>query len=186
MGVNNAGNLLGWPAKAANTVANTDVVPEVAVANVVPLGQTTMAASSPVTIASDQSSVPHYVAPSSASAAAGTPKVAGASVDNLVACAAACNLQNSYITSSVAAWVFLINATSAPVNGTLTVGTASGNLQGCFELNKANTDWQGTINYNPGPWEQFSVGLTVTLSSTACPSLTKTANSVYLHAQVSP
>lgn len=49
LGVNNGGNLLGWPAKAANTVAATDVVPEVAVANTNNNGPAAASASSPVT-----------------------------------------------------------------------------------------------------------------------------------------
>jgi len=124
------------------------------------------------------------VVPSSSSTTAGTTAVAGASVSNLVGKASAGNLENAYVVSNAAGWVFLINATSLPANATLTVGTASGNLQGCFELVKANTDWQATISYNPGPWEQFSTGITIGISSTACPTLTAATTSVYLHAQV--
>ena len=124
------------------------------------------------------------VAPSSAPTATGTTAVAGSGVSNLVAKSSSGNLLNAYATSSSAGWLFVINATSLPSNSTLTVGTASGNLQGCFELAKANTDYQGTINYNSGPWEAFTVGIVIALSSTACPTLTVETTSVFIHAQV--
>jgi hypothetical protein len=116
--------------------------------------------------------------------ATGTIAAAGVGVSNLVAKASPGNLLNAYAVSSAAAWVFVINATSLPANATLTVGTASGNLQDCFELLKANTDYQGTITYNPGPWENFNTGITIGVSSTACPVLTAATTSVHLHASV--
>lgn len=111
-----------------------------------------------------------------------TPVIAGTSATNVVAKASAGNLLNAYVTSSAAGWIFLINAASLPGNATLTVGTASGNLQGCFELQKGVTDWQGSINYNPGPWEQFSTGIVVAISSTDCPVLTAASTGKYIHA----
>lgn len=101
---------------------------------------------------------------------------------SLVVKAGAGNLQNAYVTSSAAGWVFIINATSLPGNGTLTLGTASGNLQGCFELQKGVTDWQASINYNPGPWEAFNTGIVVAISSTDCPALTAASTGKFLHA----
>lgn len=58
MGLNVAGNLTGWTAKAGNTYSSTDVVPGIAVVNTNANGQATMANSSPVVIASNQASIP--------------------------------------------------------------------------------------------------------------------------------
>lgn len=49
LGVQSGANMIAWPAKAANTVAATDVVPEVAVANTLPTGPATAANSNPMT-----------------------------------------------------------------------------------------------------------------------------------------
>jgi hypothetical protein len=119
----------------------------------------------------------------STSTSAGTTVVAGTTATNVVAKASAGNLQNAYVTSSAAGWVFIINATSLPSNATLTVGTASGNLQGCFELQKGVTDWGASINYNPGPWEHFSAGIVVAISSTDCPVLTAAGTGKFIHSQ---
>jgi hypothetical protein len=48
IGVQSGANMIAWPAKAANTVATTDIVPEVAVANTNPNGRNTSANSSPI------------------------------------------------------------------------------------------------------------------------------------------
>jgi hypothetical protein len=123
------------------------------------------------------------IAQDSTSTSAGTTAVAGTTASSVVAKASAGNLQNAYVTSSAAGWVFIINATSLPSNATLTIGTASGNLQGCFELQKGVTDWGASINYNPGPWEHFSTGIVVAISSTDCPVLTAAATGKFLHSQ---
>jgi hypothetical protein len=123
------------------------------------------------------------IANSSVAGTAGTTAVAGTSSSSVVAKASAGNLQNAYVTSSSAGWVFIINATSLPSNATLTIGTASGNLQGCFELQKGVSDWGASINYNPGPWEHFSTGIVVAISSTDCPVLTAAATGKFLHSQ---
>ncbi|MBZ5616227.1 MAG: hypothetical protein LAO23_19640 [Acidobacteriia bacterium] len=112
---------------------------------------------------------------------AATTTVVG-SGSNLVVKTGAGNLQNAYVTSSAAGWVFIINAASLPGNGALTRGVAAGNLQGCFELQKGVTDWQASINYNPGPWEAFNTGIVVGISSTDCPTLTASATGTFLHA----
>jgi hypothetical protein len=61
MGANNGGNLIGLRSVVANATAATDQALEVAVANATPLGQALMASSSPVVIASNQSSFPTIV-----------------------------------------------------------------------------------------------------------------------------
>lgn len=48
IGVSSGGNMIAWPAKAANTVSATDVVPEVAVANAIQPGAAAPSGSSPV------------------------------------------------------------------------------------------------------------------------------------------
>jgi hypothetical protein len=123
------------------------------------------------------------IAQDSTSTSAGTTAVAGTSASSVVAKASAGNLQNAYVNSSAAGWVFIINATSLPSNATLTIGTASGNLQGCFELQKGVTDWGASINYNPGPWEHFSAGIVVAISSTDCPVLTAATTGKFIHSQ---
>jgi hypothetical protein len=124
------------------------------------------------------------VASDSSTTSAGTTAVAGTTATSVVGKASAGNLQSAYVTSSAAGWVFLINATSLPGNATLTIGTASGNLQGCFELQKGVTDWGASITYNPGPWEHFSTGIVVAVSSTDCPVLTAASTGKFIHAQV--
>jgi hypothetical protein len=121
--------------------------------------------------------------PDSSAGTSGTTAVAGTTASSVVAKASAGNLQNAYVTSSAAGWVFIINAASLPANATLTIGTASGNLQGCFELQKGVTDWGASINYNPGPWEHFSTGIVVAISSTDCPVLTAASTGKFLHSQ---
>jgi hypothetical protein len=123
------------------------------------------------------------IANDSSTGTAGTTAVAGTTASSVVAKSGAGNLQNAYVTSSAAGWVFIINATSLPSNATLTIGTASGNLQGCFELQKGVTDWGASINYNPGPWEHFSAGIVVAISSTDCPVLTAAATGKFIHSQ---
>jgi hypothetical protein len=123
------------------------------------------------------------IANDSGTGTAGTTAVAGTTSSSVIAKASAGNLQNAYVTSSAAGWVFIINATSLPSNATLTIGTASGNLQGCFELQKGVTDWGASINYNPGPWEHFSTGIVVAISSTDCPVLTAAATGKFIHSQ---
>ena len=48
IGVSNGGNMIAWPAVTASSATNSDVVPEVAVANVTPLGRAVAASASPV------------------------------------------------------------------------------------------------------------------------------------------
>lgn len=141
------------------------------------IDQTTPGTTNGISVASDAGTV-------TAGTTAITGTVSGTPASGLIGKASAGNLQSVYVTSSAAGWVFLVNSATVPGSSTLTVGTGSGNLQGCFELQKGVTDYQASINYNPGPWEHFSTGIAVALSTTACPVLTTSATGRLIHAQV--
>lgn len=73
------------------------------------------------------------------------------------------------------AWAEVINATTAPADGALTAGTASGDIELCRELPTGTAAVPSSYTYGaagePPVW--FSVGITIVVSSTAC--ATKTA-----------
>jgi hypothetical protein len=118
------------------------------------------------------------IAPTTGSAAGIAPGVAGSASSSVVLKASAGNLYSVYATSgSTQGWLMVFNATSLPGNGGTTAGTASGNLQDCIYAPANSTTG---INYNPGPVETFSVGITAAFSSTACSTLTASATA-YLH-----
>lgn len=102
IGVQSGSNMIAWPAKAANTVANTDVVPEVAVANALAPGANIAANSSPVVEATD------LVNNSTGVIAPATP--AGATVQGAATTLYGAQLYNI---GSSPAYLKLYNATSA-------------------------------------------------------------------------
>lgn len=109
-----------------------------------------------------------------------SPQVSGSAASSLVLKATAGNLYYISATVTAASWLMIFNATSAPVDGATTSGTASGNLQDCLAIPTGTT---GVINYSPGPPQSYSVGITAVISSTAC--ATKTAATVgFIHGVV--
>jgi hypothetical protein len=113
------------------------------------------------------------ITPSGAASSGIVPIVAGPSANSAVLKAAPGNFYGLTVTPTSAVYVFLINATSLPANATLTPGIASGNLQECLGVVPANLT--STFTFDSGPTEVFSTGITVALSSTACPVLTASA-----------
>jgi hypothetical protein len=81
------------------------------------------------------------------------------------------NFYGAYATCTAACWLFIINTTTTPVNATLTVGTASGNLADCVPI---AAGLAGSVSYPTFP-RAFSVGIYAAVSSTACPVLTLVA-----------
>jgi hypothetical protein len=124
-----------------------------------------------------------YVAGSYASGAipdiggAITAAQSGAAESNHVLKASAGNLYNAYATSTVAGYLMIFNSTSAPADGAVTP-------QDCIpsSLTQAGI-YAASINYNPGPIEPFTIGITVVWSSTGC--FTKTASATaFIHGVV--
>lgn len=109
-----------------------------------------------------------------------TPVIAGSAASSAVLKASAGSLYGVYANSTAAGWLMVFNATSAPGNGATTAGTASGNLQDCIPISAGGSNF---LNYNPGPPEAFSVGITAVVSSTACATLTL-ATTGFIHGSV--
>ena len=108
-------------------------------------------------------------APSPSASIGIAPVVAGSAVSSSVLKASGGNLYGAYATCTSACWLMIFNATSLPANGATTAGIASGNLQDCIPVAAGGFV---SINYNPGPPEVFSTGITAAISSTACGTLT--------------
>lgn len=117
--------------------------------------------------------------PDSTTSSSILPKV-GSGVSNVIAKASAGNLYSAYITAgSTPVWLFAINATSIPANATLTAGNASGNFQACIPI-PANT--AQSLMTSSGPSMQFSTGIVIAASSTACPVLTASTSPIFVSA----
>jgi hypothetical protein len=81
------------------------------------------------------------------------------------------NFYGAYANCSAACWLFVINTTTLPVNATLTTGTASGNLVDCIPI---AAGLASSVSYPTFP-RNYSVGIYMAISSTACPVLTLAA-----------
>jgi hypothetical protein len=116
------------------------------------------------------------IAPTAAAAAGITPVFSAAAESGHVLKASAGNLYNAYATSTVAGYLLIFNATSAPADGAVTP-------QDCVPGALTQTGiYAASINYNPGPAEPFTTGVTLVWSSTGC--FTKTASATaFLHGQ---
>ncbi len=95
--------------------------------------------------------------------------IAGSASSSLVLKAAAGHLIGAYANCTAACWLMIFNSATAPSNGATTASTASGGLQDCIPIAAGGV---GNISYAPYPLEFFSVGITATISSTACGTLT--------------
>ncbi len=108
------------------------------------------------------------------------PVIAGSSSSGVVLKASAGNLYGVYAVCTAACWLMIFNSATVPGDGATTAGAASGNMQDCIPIPSGQT---GSINYNPGPPEVFSVGISAAISSTAC--ATKTAATTgFIHGSV--
>lgn len=159
----------GVQVNSAGTEIFTVAAPaHVTVDNANPNGQATMANSSPVVIPSNQTAFPINPSPTSSSSLALTTVTCGSAVSSCVLKASAGNFYGTYANCTSACWVMVFNATSLPINGATTAGSASGNLVECFEVAAGQSK---SLAYNTYP-RAFSVGITVAISSTACATLT--------------
>jgi hypothetical protein len=131
-------------------------------------------------VAADTASVPVVLSPSGNATAGITPVVGGSAVSSLVLKASAGSLYNVYAECTAACWLMVFNSTTAPSNGATTAGVASGNMVECVPIASGGT---GSINYNSGPPEVFSVGMTAAISSTTCATLTL-ATTGFIHGMV--
>lgn len=116
--------------------------------------------------------------PSAAATSAITP-VASNAASTLLGKASAGNLYTAYLTASADSWLYVFNSTTAPVNGAVTAGAASGNYQDCIKVATGTTASIGVISIP----ERFSSGIYLAISSTACGTLTL-ATTGFLHALV--
>lgn len=118
------------------------------------------------------------IAPTSAAASAITPVVSNAA-STLLGKNAPGNMYDSYLSATADSWFYAFNSTTAPTNGAVTAGTASGNY---FECIKVPTGGTGSIGYPDIP-ERASVGIYFAISSTACGTLTL-ATTGFIHGRV--
>jgi len=109
------------------------------------------------------------ITPTSAAAAGIAPQVAGSAVSSKVLKASPGNFYGAYAFCTSACWLQIFNSATLPSNGATTSGVAAGNLQDCIPIAAGG---YGSINYNPGPPEVFSTGITAAISSTNCATLT--------------
>ena len=119
--------------------------------------------------ASSSNPCPVAIVPSSSTNVGLTPVVGGSAASSQVLKATPGNLYSVYAVCTAACWLQVFNATSAPVNGATTAGTASGNMVECVPITAGS---QGGVNYIPGPPAAYSVGITAMISSTSCGTLT--------------
>ena len=91
-----------------------------------------------------------------------------------VAKAGAGNLYDCYVTNTgtAAGYLFVMNSTTVPANGTL----GSGVIVECIAV---GTIASGGISYNGGPPTVFSTGISLAFSSTAAPVLTLAATGFF-------
>lgn len=100
-----------------------------------------------------------------------TAAVATQSASSLVVKAAPGNLYDAYATNNTGSTVFVyvFNRVTAPSNGSVTAGTASGNYQDCIAVPTGQTI---SVIVAGSPPEPFSVGVVLAASSTSCGTLT--------------
>jgi hypothetical protein len=119
--------------------------------------------------------VPTIFATTSASAAGITAVTTLTTLESgHVAKAGAGNLYDCYVTNTgtAAGYLFVMNSTTVPANGTL----GSGIIVECIAV---GTIASGGISYNGGPPTVFSTGISLAFSSTAAPVLTLVANGFF-------
>lgn len=97
------------------------------------------------------------------------PVVCGSAVSSCVLKNASGFLYGVYANCTAACWLMVFNATSAPSNGATTAGIAAGNMVECIPIGAGSV---GGVNYGSGPPSAYSTGITATISSTACSTLT--------------
>jgi len=109
--------------------------------------------------------------------------VAGSVATGLVLKASPGSLISIYATCTAACIVMVFNSATVPADAATTAGTAPGNLQECIPITAANG--LASINYAPGPYEQFSTGISVAIStSTFCGTKTTGASVGFIHGVV--
>jgi len=106
--------------------------------------------------------------PTTASGSALTGVTCGSAASSCVLKASPGNFYGVYAECTSACWLMVFNSTSAPSNGATTAGTASGNLVECVDVPASSAR---SITYAVLP-VNYSVGITVAISSTACATLT--------------
>lgn len=109
------------------------------------------------------------VVPSASTASGIAPVVCGSAVSSCVLKSSAGNLYSVYAECSAACWLQVFNAVSAPSNGATTAGIASGNMTECIPIIAGGA---GSISSNGMPPSIYTVGITATISSTTCATLT--------------
>jgi hypothetical protein len=128
-------------------------------------GQQTSANSMPVVVASDQSALSVYSAPTSSSSLAITPGSSSALEASHVLKASAGNLYSLYVaTTTAAGWLMTFNATSAPADGSVTP----------VEAIQIPAGSAAAISFDGAPPDYYSTGIVAVFSTTG--PFTKTAS----------
>jgi hypothetical protein len=117
------------------------------------------------------------IAPTAGAAAGITAVLSAAAEANHILKGSPGNLYNAYATSTVAGYLLIFDATTAPADGAVTPKDC---IPGALTQSGI---YAASINYNPGPVEIFTTGITASWSSTGC--FTKTASATaFIHGSV--
>lgn len=97
------------------------------------------------------------------------------SLDTLILKAGPGTLLDGYVSVSAAGYLMIFNRTTTPTNGSYTIGTASGDVQDCFNVQAAGTYGFSSFGI---PGEVFSTGIVMAWSSTGCATLTLASGTI--------
>lgn len=162
-----SGALITSSGGAGTSAVNLTQVGGAAVA----LGQTVMASSIPVAIASNHTGISVIAAPSASSSSAATAASSTAAGSNLVIKASAGNLYGVTVTiGATSGYLMLFNATSLPSNGAVTPIY-------CIPVTSNGTNGYAAVNF-PMP-RRFGTGITAGFSTTGCFNLTASATASF-------
>jgi hypothetical protein len=108
------------------------------------------------------------------------PIVAGPAASGVVLKAVYGELVSAYAVCTAACWLMIFNSPTIPAGGATTPGNAPGNLVSCIPIGAGGL---GSVSYAPGPFEAFTTGISVAISSTSCATLTP-SSTAFIHGLV--
>ena len=108
------------------------------------------------------------------------PTVAGPASSGVVAKAGYGELVSAYAVCTAACWLMIFNSPTIPAGGATTPGNAAGNLVSCIPIGAGGL---GSVSYAPGPFEAFTTGISIGISSVACATFTPSATA-FIHVLV--
>lgn len=119
--------------------------------------------------AADTAAIPFVMTPTGNQNSGIVPVVGGSAVSSLVLKGSPGSLYSVYAACTSACWLMVFNATAAPSNGGTTAGSSASNMVECVPIGAGSI---GGVNYGMGPPAVYTTGITATISSTACATLT--------------